>query len=769
MVDRNRTESKTRPSCPPEKIMNFCRLALCLLIGLIAASAGSGLTEWGNDLEESLGLKTLFALRGPAAPPPEVVIISLDKASAQALALPDKPEKWPRSLHARLIWKLSEAGARLIAFNIVFDEGRNPQDDQLMANVMRRSHNVILSDYIKRGVISLSQNRPQDGDQFFYDLIIRPIPLFSQAALFSTPFTLPKTWKDVRQFWVHQDNGSCGFPAAVFQAYVFSQLYPEILKLTHQISPELANRLPPSYGAAVSKRLLTSVMLDFKTFFDQHHHALPEFIQLATRQIPASKRSLLLKWLSLYENPQIRYLNYYGPSGSITTISLVDVLSGTSQLFQDKVVFVGYSEDLHPEKSQGFYTVFSHSAADTFSATEIAATAFSNLLEDSWIRTQDPTVQFLFLIGWGTGLALLCWRLPLLRAFIMASIVGSIYFAIVYYQFVHNHHWYPLVIPLAIQIPAVLLVTLCCHYISTRQEKESIHQAFRLFLPEDITTQITSAKTVDALSSHGELKFGVCLATDAGRYTTLSESLDPMTLGQLMNEYYSTLFLPVKAHGGQISDVIGDAMMALWTSSEKSASLRRQACHAAIQIKQAVTVFNETHRYQLPTRIGLHSGMVRLGTLGSPDHYEYRAVGDAINTATRIENLNKVLGTRILVSADVARDLDEFYFRELGTFILAGKQQAIGIFELICLKEELPPARKAFFGAFAKALSSFKQHDWPKAHQAFTTLANQCPEDSPTLFYLFLCQSYLQEPPTTEHPEIIAIGNNSGHLKIDFV
>ncbi len=749
--------------------MNFCRLALCLLIGLIAASAGSGLTEWGNELEESLGLKTLFALRGPAAPPPEVVIISLDKASAQALALPDKPEKWPRSLHARLIRKLSAAGARLIAFNIVFDEGRNPQDDRLMANVMRRSHNVILSDYIKRGVISLSQNSPQDASQFFYDLIIRPIPLFSQAALFSTPFTLPKTWKDVRQFWVHQDNGSCGFPAAVFQAYVFSQLYPEILKLTHQISPELASHLPSGYDAAVSKRLLTSVMLAFKTFFDQYHHALPEFIQLANTQIPASKRSLLLKWLSLYAPPQIRYLNYYGPSGSITTISLVDVLSGTSQFFRDKVVFVGYSENLHPEKSQGFYTVFSHSAADTFSATEIAATAFANLLEDSWIRTQDPMVQFLFLLGWGTGLALLCWRLPLVRAFIMANIAGSIYFTIVYYQFVHHHHWYPLVLPLAIQIPAVLLITLCCHYISTRQEKESIHQAFRLFLPEDITSRITSAKTVDALSSHGELKFGVCLATDAGRYTTLSESLDPMTLGQLMNEYYSTLFLPVKAQGGQISDVIGDAMMALWTSSEKSPSLRRQACQAAIQINQAVTLFNKTHRYQLPTRIGLHSGMVRLGTLGSPDHYEYRAVGDAINTATRIENLNKVLGTRILASADVARDLEEFQFRELGTFILEGKKQAIDIYELIGLAEGISQGQKSFFRAFANALALFKQYDWANAHQAFADLANQYPEDNPTLFYLFLCQSYLQDPPTTDQPDVILISKDSRHSNIKLI
>ena len=749
--------------------MNFCRLALCLLVGLIAASSSSGLTEWGSHLEESLGLKTLFTLRGPATPPPEVVILSLDKTSAQALGLPDKPEKWSRSLYARLIQKLTESGARLIAFNIVFDEGRNFQDDQQMAKVMRQSNNVILSDYLKRGMISLSQGNPDDTNQFFYDLVIRPIPLFSQAALFSTPFTLPKTWKEVKQFWVHQDNGSCGFPAAVFQAYVFSYLYPEILAITHQISPGFASHLPPSYEAAVRKRSVDNLMLAFKTFFDQHPQRLNKFTQLAKMHIPPAKQPLLMNWLSLYSNPQIRYLNHYGPAGSITTIPLRDVLSGNAHLFRDKVVFVGYSEDLHPEKNQGFYTVFSHSAADTLSATEIAATAFANLLEDSWLRSQDPTVQFLFLLGWGTGLALLCWRLPLLRAFMAASMVGSIYLAIVFYQFVQNHHWYPIIIPLAIQIPAVLLVTLCCHYISTRQEKDSIHQAFRLFVPEDITKHITSTKTVDALSSHGELKFGVCLATDAGRYTTLSESLDPMTLGQLMNEYYSTLFLPVKAHGGQISDVVGDAMMALWTASENSPSLRRQACRAALQIKQAVTLFNETHRYQLPTRIGLHAGMIRLGTVGSPDHYEYRAVGDAINTATRIEALNKVLGTRILVSGDVACDLEEFYFRDLGTFLLEGKQQAIDIFEIIGLTEDISPAQKAFFSAFANALKLFKRHDWPQAHQAFATLANQFPEDNPTLFYLFQCQTYLQEPPIMKQPHIITVSKNSSYSNMRLI
>ena len=151
-----------------------------------------------------------------------------------------------------------------------------------------------------------------------------------------------------------------------------------------------------------------------------------------------------------------------------------------------------------------------------------------------------------------------------------------------------------------------------------------------------------------------------------------------------MNRYYAVLFEPVKRHGGLVQDVVGDSMLAVWATTEPDLSLRSRACLAALDIASAVDRFNAASgRLALPTRIGLHSGQLLLGSVGAMDHYEYRAVGDIVNTATRLEGLNKHLGTRLLVSADVLQGLEGLMSRELGAFLLAGKSRPIVVHELI--------------------------------------------------------------------------------------
>ena len=127
-----------------------------------------------------------------------------------------------------------------------------------------------------------------------------------------------------------------------------------------------------------------------------------------------------------------------------------------------------------------------------------------------------------------------------------------------------------------------------------------------------------------------------------------------------MNRYYGVLFEPVKQHGGLVQDVVGDSMLAIWATTEPDASLRNRAMVAALAAATAVDRFNAASgRFALPTRIGLHSGRLLLGSVGAIDHYEYRAVGDIVNTATRLEGLNKHLGTRLLVSAEVLHGLED--------------------------------------------------------------------------------------------------------------
>ena len=189
-------------------------------------------------------------------------------------------------------------------------------------------------------------------------------------------------------------------------------------------------------------------------------------------------------------------------------------------------------------------------------------------------------------------------------------------------------------------------------------------------------------------------------------------------------------------------------MMALWTTAQPDAEVRNQACLAALEISRSVDQFNQDYALRLPTRIGLHSGHLSLGSVGAINHFEYRAVGDIVNTVSRIESLNKQLGTSILVSADVLHHLDNFLTRELGEFLLSGKSKPVVLHELICLQDESSEKQRNLCGLFAEALRAFRGQSWEKVIDKFNASLQISEQDGPSLFYLGLCEKYRENPPS---------------------
>jgi adenylate cyclase len=149
----------------------------------------------------------------------------------------------------------------------------------------------------------------------------------------------------------------------------------------------------------------------------------------------------------------------------------------------------------------------------------------------------------------------------------------------------------------------------------------------------------------------------------------------------------------------------------------------------------------------LPTRIGLHSGEILLGNIGAAQHFEYRPVGDIVNTATRLEGLNKYLGTRILVSRDVVSLDGMFLARDLGRFLLVGKSRPVHVFELVTLLAEASSLEKEYCASFAEGLELFRRQAWEKATGKFQQTLGIREGDGPSLFYLRLCARYSQNPP----------------------
>jgi adenylate cyclase len=218
-----------------------------------------------------------------------------------------------------------------------------------------------------------------------------------------------------------------------------------------------------------------------------------------------------------------------------------------------------------------------------------------------------------------------------------------------------------------------------------------------------------------------------------------------------MNDYYEVLFKPISAHNGIVSDVVGDAAMAIWAKPTHSPEQHQLACLAALQIQTAIQQFNQAHpAYTLPTRIGLHSGDIVLGHVGALDHYEYRAIGDIVNTASRIEGINKLLGTHILISDSIKDNLTSLLCRAVGQFQLAGKQTAIRLYELVGVIDHIDIIITTKINAFEDALALFSRGEYSTALSAFAKLIDQY-GDGPSAYYHARCAANLDQRVHDEH------------------
>jgi adenylate cyclase len=160
----------------------------------------------------------------------------------------------------------------------------------------------------------------------------------------------------------------------------------------------------------------------------------------------------------------------------------------------------------------------------------------------------------------------------------------------------------------------------------------------------------------------------------------------------------------------------------------------------------------------LSTRIGLHSGFISLGSIGAMNRYEYRPIGDIVNTAARIENLNKYLRTRILVSEEVIHQIDDLITRKLGKFLLAGKAKTITVYELISRSEESDSLQKNLCKTFTEGLNAYEKQSWEDAIKAFYEVTKAYNDDGPSSFYLHLCEKYRINPPDEMWDGVVVLG-----------
>ena len=492
----------------------------------------------------------------------------------------------------------------------------------------------------------------------------------------------------------------------------FLNPYPEFYESALDVAPLILPRVP----ARVSR------------FFLRH----PSFTNIPT--LPAKAWSILgaenateKSGTDLEAMRSDPLLNLYGPSRTITTFEFSDVLDQTPQVQQslkDSVVFVGYSAADQPDQRDGFYTSFSDHYGLDVSGVELAATAYANIAAGSWLREWLPWHNGVFILMVGVvSFAAARYSGPMLGAGLVLGLAvlisGGMYFA-----FTQLYFWLPWFHSVVVMVPVAGIMGIWLRNRELFNQKRRLQWAFGKYLPRDELDRLVVQQGLPAVRDYHH---SVCMVTDAQGYSRLSETLTPVELGELMQSYYHAIIPPIRKAGGIISDVAGDGVIALWLHLERENAWQVLQPVVA-EINNNISRFNQEHPgSELPTRIGIHAGEIVLGHFGAMDHHEFRAMGDIINTTSRLESANKQLGTRVLISEFCVAPSDES-LRYLGCYKFVGKQQPLKIFTI---KDAPDPV---LLKQYQLAIMKLESGQIDGALKLLSSIKRYYAEDGPTRF-----------------------------------
>ena len=285
--------------------------------------------------------------------------------------------------------------------------------------------------------------------------------------------------------------------------------------------------------------------------------------------------------------------------------------------------------------------------------------------------------------------------------------------------------------------------------VATEEMKTGL-RSFRKYVPADLVRYLLKSGREAELG--GERRALTMFFCDIADFTTISERMTPENLVTHLGEYLQALSGQVLATGGTVDKYIGDAIMAFWGAPMPNAGHALAACIAAVRCQEVLVrlrpQWEAAGKPPFRARIGLHTGEVVVGNIGSVERLNYTVIGDAVNLASRLEGLNKYYGTTVMIS--------ETTYREAGAGIVArpvdwvavkGKTEAVLVYELLGLKGEVGPEVEAFAALYREALGEYRGRNWPAAQRLFEEVLCSHPDDEPAQEMIRRCQLYQEQPP----------------------
>ena len=718
--------------------LNRRRIVAGALIGLVAGLVALGLGH--TPLFESWERRTLdirsrlFADARRADS--RIVAVVIDQRSLDVIAAPapagglDTGWPWPRDFHAKVASYLVAAGARVVAFDVIFSERSIysrlavADDDRELAKATAGKpvvHALMLVSEGERGAGAKADAAWPDGllsDRGTRRLAQRPAHVHNKITLPVTPLIGAAAALGWIGF-VPDEDGTCRsmLPAAAY-APAGSRDAVEVWSLPFAMASLLGHRVESRPGLPAAAH-----------------------VTLDGRPVRLDEDGRFL-------------LRFHGGEGTYRQFSFFKVLQAALKVeagqtptdagpeeFRGKTVIIGAT-------AFGLLDFRPTSLGDVTPGYVIHATALDNLLNGDGLVRPPLAWRTLALLLLAAVAGVLFGVMPALResSLVAAALVLG-YVGVALWMFASFQVWLLIVTPTVAVLAAHLGVT-GYGYLTEGRERKFLRGAFSRYVAPEVVDQLV--KNPGQLALGGETRALTVMFADVAGFTSLSEGRAPREIVELMNECFTEITNVIQGHGGTVDKFIGDAVMAFWNAPLEQPDHAARACRATQDLLRALVRLNVGWAARgLPAismRVGLATGPALVGNVGSSTKFNYTVMGDTVNLASRLEGAAKVFGTLSLVAgATVQAAAGAVAFRELDWLQVKGRSEPVPVFEV--MPGEATASRVEAWERYAAGLAAYRARRFDEAREHFAAALKVELDDGPSREMLSRCDEYLVNPP----------------------
>jgi adenylate cyclase len=629
----------------------------------------------------------------PARPSGDVVIAAIDDASIAHLG------RWPwsRNTHANLLKALREYQAAVVGFDVVFSEPGTSSGDLSLAHAIATYKPTYIGFFFSDNLSS-----SQTGVTSYRSPPLDPPPL---------------SYKLVRKVSSEIQEP----PSAVAYLPSISELNRASAGAAYLNIDEDVDGAVRSFPTVFRFRGIYCVPF-FLAMADAYRGKRPLSLTLngdGVAEVSAANRSIPT------DEAGKMTLHYRGPAGTIPRYSAADIIAGRlpSQALTGKVVVVGVT-------AAGLGDRFATPVGNNFPGVEIQANAIDEVIAGDFIRASSKTTQQEIVLGLVAGVIMVLAGAFLhgIASLTLTLVLASICSGYSVFRLVHDGTFVGAALPLSTLTFAYLAVV-SSRYISEGREKRYLRSVFELYLSRDVIASILNDPA--ALSLGGQRRHLSILFADIVNFTSRAESTDPQILVAFLNTYMTTMTNVILEHRGVVDKLMGDGIMAFWGAPIPSDNPARQALQCALKMHEHLQLLarRDSRFCEVEIGIGIATGEAIVGNMGGENRFDYSAVGDTVNLASRLEGLTRIFGTRILVDSRTIQECGGgFVAREIGLVRVKGKQQ------LVTVVEVGSDVDAAYFACFAGAAQTLRTGGSPEPE--LRRLLEERPDDQVVTMWL---------------------------------